>query len=231
MQEPSDDTEADSRPECQRLVAEIRQRLPQSLDGRAFSQTVKVPYHAALLDAGLSYRILELAEGSLNMVDARRFVAGAIIARACVETAALHFYVGKKVLSACDSGEIQEATDILYRALTGSTAYGDATVKPINVLTAIDHTDKTFHGIRSFYDQQSEFAHPNWWGSHGAFGVDEREDGIEFAQESSRTIDGTEVVRGLRLALVIFDYSQRKLRNAMPTFSTVCDEWWRIHGA
>lgn len=223
--------EADELPMCVRLLADIRGRLPREVKGRALSASVKIPYHAALLDAGLSHRIVELADATLALIESHRFVAGALVARAAVETASLHYYAMKKILVACESKDIEEVTETLYRALTGSHAYGDGSVKPINVLTAIDFTDKTFKGVRSFYDQQSEYAHPNWFGAHGAFGLNEEEDRIEFGSGSAQGIEGQEVARGLALGLIVFDHSQRKLRNSLLGFAKVCDDWYRDHGA
>ena len=41
----------------------------------------------------------------------------------------------------------------------------------VNILTLVDRVEKTAPGFRSLYDALSEYAHPNWAGTFGAFGT------------------------------------------------------------
>lgn len=214
----------DSIRDVERLAAQLRGRLPISLSGRSLSEMTKVPYKAALLDSGLSYRAAELAEGTLELIHSRRMIGAILTARAVVETAALHYYAVKKVVQSLETGSIVESDDILYRALVGSPFYGDGEVKPIQVLTAIDHVDKKFPGYRSVYDEQSEFAHPNWFGANGAYaGANETEDRVEFLPDFGSGPTAQEVSRGLSVGLVVLDYSHARLMKAMPEFVSLCE--------
>lgn len=221
----------DEMREAEQLAAALRSRLPPRIDGRDLSPVVKIPYHAALVDIGLSYRAAELADAALDLIGSHRTVSALMLARGALETAAVHFYASKHVLDAVASNDIQECTNVLFRALTGSKVYSSAATPPIQVLTALGHVDKHFEGARSFYDQQSEIAHPNWWGSHGAYaGENETEDSIEFHPDHPR-IGGIEVARGIAMALTVLEFSHQRLGRAMPAFIEVCEVWWKEHGA
>lgn len=197
------------------LSGALRSRLPGRINGRDFSKTIKVPYHAVLVDAGLSYRSAELAESALDLIGAYRTVSALVLARAALETAAVHFYASKYV----------------FRALVGSKVYSAAGTAPIQVLTALDHVDKVFPGVRNFYDQQSEIAHPNWWGAHGAYaGENETEDSVEFLPDQPR-VGVAEVARGIVMALTVLGYSHQRLGKAMPAFISTCERWWDANGA
>jgi hypothetical protein len=91
--------------------------------------------------------------------------------------------------------------------------------------------DKVFPGVRNFYDQQSEIAHPNWWGAHGAYASEnESEDSVEFLPDQPR-VGTAEVARGIVMALTVLEYSHQRLGKAMPAFIGTCERWWDANGA
>lgn len=223
----SDDSGAgrmDALREAESLIAMVRERLPRRVDGRSISAITKTPYHAVLFNAGLSYRAAELAEASLELIHSHRRVAAAVTARALLETSALHYYGVKKIAAAVDGPSFVEADAILYRALVASKAYGDGSVQPIQVMTAIDHATKQFTGYRDFYDQLSELAHPNFFGTIAPYaGENETEDQVEFHPDFAPGVPAQEPARAVCTGLLVLGYSRQRLEASLPDFVALAE--------
>lgn len=208
---------------CDGLLAVLREGLPRTLDADVLSPFAKVPYKASVVDANLGYRLTELAEATLQLLHSRCVVAAALTARAAAETAALHFYVTKKIEDATTAGRSADADAILVRALTGAK-FPATPEPPINVLTAIDHTTKAFSIFRDMYDELSEFAHPNWLGTHAPYAVEnETEFRVTFDPHFGGGMLSRRIATALSIALIVDGVSRRALRRIMPAFTALCE--------
>lgn len=208
---------------AQVIMSRLQSKLPRSLDAAVVSPFAKVPYKAAVLNVGMTYRVVELAQATLEALHSLRTVAASISARAVVETAAVHDYVVRSIEKAVHDGSSFGADDVLMRSLTGQRFNSKGGVTPINVLTAIDHRNKEFPMFREMYDQLSEYAHPNWQGVHAPFAVEnETEFTVQFDQHYAGGIRRSEVVLHLCIALAAFEDSQVRLEKCFANFVKVC---------
>ena len=210
--------------ECESLVAQLRATLPTAVNGEAVSPTAKIPYKVVLLSADLSYRIAELADATLALLADRYRVAAAMTARAAMETAALHFYVVTKIRGAIQAGASNEVDVVLVRALTGTKVFEGESKQPINVLTAIACTDKRFAGFSAFYNELSEYAHPNYFGSHFAYVADgESEFHAAFSADHAPGLASGVITCPLAVALTVFGHSRATLATELPSFVALCE--------
>jgi hypothetical protein len=209
--------------ECQSLLAQLRASIPATVDGPTISPTAKVPYKAVLLSVGLSYRIAELSDATLASLADRYRVAAAVTARAAMETAAVHFYCVKKIRESIVTGSSVDADAVLFKALTGTKVF-EGSDAPIQVLTAISRTDKLFSHFADFYNHLSEFAHPNWFGTHHAYVKDgETEFHADFDPDLAPGISSGEVTRPLAVALMVFGHSRAVLAAELTAFTAMCE--------
>ena len=150
------------------FVRSFRTSLPQMIDARSFTLKSRLPYHAAIYRAVLIHRVCDLAEVALDLYDAERFVPAFIQVRAVIETTAMVHLLHKRVSEFLRTGDEDVLHDFLKRGMVGRKT-STADIPPHQILTAVDHLDKRFTGLREMYDALSEFVHPNWDGVLGAY--------------------------------------------------------------
>lgn len=110
----------------------------------------------------LLHRIYELSESAFLLFTQNHFIPGAILTRSVCETVAVLFYGYKKTNNSVKSKSPNGIGLFLHRALWGTRLENeDGLPKAIQVLTAIDHLDKAYKGVRNDYDFLCEIAHPN----------------------------------------------------------------------
>lgn len=151
------------------MVAVMSATLPPSVDLFALSK-YKSPGNAMMLRESLFWRAEELARNAVSAIEAGDLVAGALLSRAVMETTAALVYLHKLVETGIKGGVTAELNTKIVDFLTGSKVWeemGDA----VSVMKMIDVVNKLVPGFRGHYDTLSEFAHPNWLGVHGAYGI------------------------------------------------------------
>lgn len=114
-------------------------------------------------------RMFDLASAASDMISQGRLVPSSVLIRSCVETIGTFYYVNKKIIEFTDNCDFVAIHHLLMSAVFGRKDF-DSEIKPIQILTAIDHLDKKFNGFRDLYDHLSEFAHPNANGGLGSYG-------------------------------------------------------------
>ncbi|MFZ3016959.1 MAG: hypothetical protein WA056_00720 [Gallionella sp.] len=113
-------------------------------------------------------RTVDLAGGALSFFEQERLVPACTLTRSVVETAAVQYYIYKKLISYTEKPDVPSIHKLLMSAVFGrrDTEWPQ---QSIQVLTAIDHLDKQFPGFRSEYDRLCEYAHPNLGGGFGTY--------------------------------------------------------------
>ncbi|NQT84228.1 hypothetical protein HQ563_14465 [bacterium] len=153
------------------------------------SPVTKVPLEAqALLQVGLR-RNMELTASFVESFNAELFAPLFLTGRAVLETACLlwEFWARTdRIVKEQDKAALDDFEDRITKALLGvksPACGGDPENYPApNVLTIIDRLNKReFPRLRWFYDTLSEFAHPNYFGMHAAYGrVDDSAQEIRY---------------------------------------------------
>jgi hypothetical protein len=85
-----------------------------------------------------------------------------------VETTAVLFWLHKKSCEFLEKPDEDSYDEFLMKGMLGSK---DSTGKlqAYNVLTAVEHLDKEFTGVKQLYERLCEFTHPNWSGVMGSY--------------------------------------------------------------
>ena len=113
--------------------------------------------------------ISDLSENAIKLMENYSIVCAIILIRASIECVALIHYLLIKVEKSIEEKTINDLDDNLMKLLLGERI-PKASIQSINILKLIDYLNKDAPGVRQYYDNLSEFAHPNWSGSFGSYG-------------------------------------------------------------
>lgn len=106
---------------------------------------------------------MHLGEEAVRAYNNDSTVSFALLVRAILETSALMFTLDKDIARAIEIGNTNELEDRLHKTTIGSR--NDSTPETaVNALTCLGKLDKKYSGIRKYYDDLSEFCHPNFYG-------------------------------------------------------------------
>ena len=152
-------------------LAYLRGYLVPEVSGEDAIRTPKVAWKAKVLYQCLVRRVLDAADGTVLGWNADNLLTAITMARSLVETAAALFDLSENLSKAVSRGSLDEADAILMaRMFAWKKAPGVAEDIPAstNVLTLIDRLDDWLRKrgasaaiIRAFYEDVSEFVHPN----------------------------------------------------------------------
>ena len=204
------------------LISEFKKILPDRVDPISITLKSKIPYKAVSLRELLLYRITELGESAIELYEKKRTISAFIITRAVMETAALFYWLHKRLERVVDSNNIEDIDDFLMNVLFGWKGNKDLK-EPYNILKAVDHLNKKVPHFRRAYDVLSEFTHPNYCGVHGAYGkIDKKNIWTDLGAEKRNVpiISGLSPLVG---SLELFTYYYDEMTDLLPKFKEVCD--------
>lgn len=115
----------------------------------------------------LAYRLVDIANASLDLFESGRLVPGCILARSVLETVAGVHMLNKHISGVREAEQFEEFVNFLGRASFGSRDQS-SNFEAFSVLTMVDHLHKEY-GIRDQYDHLSEYVHPNLKGGLMAY--------------------------------------------------------------
>lgn len=164
------------------LTTNLAENLPSKVEVAALTLKSKLPFKSLTLREVLIHRVADLATVTMQLFEDGRFVPAFIMARSVVETVSIMFFLHKSVLDFCDNHDVEKLDEFLMKTTMGSKDKSTPH-EPYNILTAVDKVDKEFEGLRQMYDCLSEFAHPNWSGTLGAYGRFDKEKHILLFDE------------------------------------------------
>jgi hypothetical protein len=183
-----------------------------------------LPFKVASLRQTLVLRILDLARSSMSLCRAGLNVGAAILARALMETTSQLFRLEDLIRRATGSADLDELDDRIMTMLFGSRNRSTRR-EAVNILTQIDAMDRMFTGLRTWYDDLSELAHPNFAGLLASYARVEREPSAWIAggpPEKSRSLAQRVVIPALCACLEISLSYQTKLTALEPAFAEAC---------
>lgn len=116
------------------------------------------------------YRFVELAESAYHLYKTDLLVGAVVSARAAQETVAVAWFINSKLEHLVKTKDLSHFSEIMRRLIVGWSNDEEFPEK-VNVFKCIDSVDKAMEGkFRRHYDMLSEYAHPNYSGTLGAFG-------------------------------------------------------------
>lgn len=159
---------------AKRFASAIRSCLPKELHARSFTLKSKLPYKAGSFREVLIHRVSDLADVAIDLYESGRLVPAFVMTRAVVETTAVVYWLHKKSRDLIEKQDEKAFDEFLMKGMLGSK---DKTTRyeSYNVLTAVDHLDNEFPGLRDMYNTLCEFTHPNWSGVMGSYSSVESE--------------------------------------------------------
>jgi hypothetical protein len=112
----------------------------------------------------------------------------------------------------------------LMKLLMGSRNNPDLP-ESINVMTFVDHVEKSLKGFRDQYDRLSEFAHPNWAGTSLLYARNDTENRRTDFGQNIRAGDNVKQlgVMNLSVSLLMFEKSCDNISDLMPGFVSLCE--------
>jgi hypothetical protein len=151
-------------------LAAIKAYLVEAIDLRAISRW-QLPGKAQIIRESLLWRIEELAQNAFDALDAGRFVASALAARAVMETTAGLVFLESLMQLAIEEGVDKALVLKIDRFLINSKIWEEIE-DPIHINDMLREVEKVIPGFfEQYYAILSESAHPNWAGTFGAFGT------------------------------------------------------------
>lgn len=121
----------------------------------------KAPFRSILVRESSLWRMSDLGNSFVHIMDSESVLAARIILRSACETAALLAYLNKKTSDiVAGTITIDEFDNVTKALLLGGKNDGDHCT-PINVMTAMKHFAKESAEILNIYNRLSEDAHPN----------------------------------------------------------------------
>lgn len=218
-------TPEDLLDEAKNLSQNIKKHLPKTADPASASFKAKMPFKALSIRELMIWRVSDLSESAIKLIDNFNIVGAIIIIRSIIESVALIFYLYKKVENSIENKTIDGVDDKLMRLLLGGKL-ADSKVEAINALTLVDQLSKTAPGVREYYDDLSEFAHPNWSGSFGSYGtLNEKEMKLELGiLKDLNSYPYNIALKSLNASLETFSDVYNYLAELIPEFSKLCEE-------
>jgi hypothetical protein len=155
-------------------VSDIRDSLPKELYAGSFTLESKLPWKATQLRELLLHRVSDIADVAIELYESGRAVPALILTRALVKTTAMVYRLFQKSREFMIQPDDKSYDDFLIKGLLGSKNERTK-VESYNVLTAVNHLDRKFNGLRKMYDTLCEFTHPNWCGVMGSYSMIDEE--------------------------------------------------------
>jgi len=207
----------------------ILKNLPEKVSPGEVSRISKTTLKAHVARAVLLHRADELTKTALDLYRQRKLVSCLVIVRAAFETAALLYYVFKKLRDAIQTKKVDNIDETLMKVLFGQKRNGTE-VQAINIPTSIDHLDKETRidgnsCVRYLYDELCEFTHPNWNGTAGYYAhMDADSFFTTFDQEPKEIFSNDAILLPLNAVLMITEEYDKELKKILPEFTNLHEE-------
>lgn len=171
----------------------------------------RTAWKVAVLRQTLTYRIVDLADASINQWMQGDSLASIILARSLVETAALthHYGTGFAVaVSRCDLDKVDRLA--MQGSSGGKHEYWQLGAEmAVNVRTALEQLGKELPGARTTYERISEIVHPNAHGVNQFYATSEEVTGqTGFSREKRGR---AEVLPHFVAAMLSLEWARAKL--------------------
>lgn len=216
LTETEEISEAGARGTLSRLLAQLAARLPTEIVASKLSRVSKYPYKAAVLDAALGRRTLELSRATMDLVDRGQDLPAAFTSRGVMETAALILHLARRLERAVSERRLGDTDDFLMRGLVGWNA-PYSTWRPLSVSTAIDHAEKQVPQFKERYSFLCDVVHPNWMGTHASF-VQQDERVLKAAFGRREPIGWQPILVSLLLSVALSIHASSRVEDVLPGF-------------
>lgn len=154
--------------ECEEAISLLKGKLPGEIDPSLKLLPSQVPFRVICLRDILLHRVVHLSDEALELYKRGADIPSIILVRAAMETSAVLYLLSKKISEALDGADGSALEEFIEKATIGSRNE-DTEIESINILTALGHLSKKYEHVRDFYNDMSEFCHPNFAGLLGSY--------------------------------------------------------------
>lgn len=212
--------------EIEGLLTSLETSLQKEVDGIAISRS-KLPFKAECYRESLAWRMADLSRGALHSFQNNRLASAIVLIRAAMETAASSWCLNKKISGDLKTKSLHDIDDYLVKGLVGwRLKPEDGTEFPSahQILNLIDKMDKEIPDFRKHYEMLSEYAHPNWSGTHGLFAQIEPALCATRFGDKENTISISMTLPLLAASLEVFIAGYNAIADLMPDFVVICED-------
>ncbi len=217
---------------AKKILDDIKKKQPAKIEKKNYSLKVTMPLKVDMIKETSAYRIRELSETVLLLIEVKKYLPAIIIIRSIFETSSLLYFTYIKAKKVLNDKNLDAFNDTLNRLTFACSGHEDE-AKPINVLTTIDKMDKEFNDevgneantCRWIYNTMTDYVHPNWDGSQLVFQeLDEENDTVHFYESSTERIVKSDVVSPFVVSIITLQKAYDEITKLMSPLIKVCDE-------
>lgn len=190
----------------------------------------KIAWKYAVLRQSLTYRIVDLANSTVEQWNRENILTSIIIARSLIETCAIVNFVSCQMKRHLNDQDIDKLDGlVMQQTFGGRHDYWnfDGSYIATNVLSALDlldkeiHGNKEKHGIRDFYERMSETVHPNSQGHQQFYAtIDKQTASVAFSRTKRGRSDTWDKIGA---SLMAVEWSIKKLEEIDRMLEQVAD--------
>lgn len=229
---PKEETWSIVRKEYDYLLERLSPRMPYYEN--AISDKKSYPLSALYVKEGLKYRIANLTETAIKLLEDDKTLPATIITRSIFETVSLLFFLYERIEIVSETIELKDIGKFLEKLAVGGKSIiapknkDGELITAYNILNAIDKLGKMYKGIRKDYDHLSEFAHPNCLGVLMSFSQYNKEDNcVEFSLDALHNkVDNPNfyALHVLCMSLLISHLFEEGIDKLLPCFKEICEK-------
>lgn len=189
-----------------------------------YSKQAKIPYKVHSLVESMNCRIIDFCESIDLLIKTNHIVPAILLIRSIIEVTAIIYRISYSVDKSIENNKLIVDFDDLIMNLNFGTRYG-SDYKAINIITHIDKLNKKYNVISNFYNDLSEFVHPNWDGVQGSY-TELNEDEINTLIIRVITTENPVFnwIEGCyNLCMEIYLEEVNKLMLDLPEFAKICE--------
>lgn len=156
-------------------LAVWKERRHETVKPLAKNIAIKPTFEADYLREAALHRFIELIESSYVLYRSNHFIGAVITARGAYETLALIWYINSKLTHLAETKDLKHFSERM-RSLILGWSDDDEFPNKTNILTCIRAVDKELDGrFGRHYAMLSEYTHPNYCGTFGAYALADKE--------------------------------------------------------
>lgn len=208
----------------QQKIEQIRNLTNLEIYHFQFSKVAKIPFKVHSFIEIMSLRMLDFCEATDLLLKSNHVVPALSTLRVVFENIAVSNRISMAVEKSVESNNLQENFDDLISKINFGTRYCNES-KAINILTQIDKLVKKYPIAENFYDELSEFVHPNWDGVQGSYSdLIENQNKTELRKIISNSHELTNWINTcFEICLRIHLEIHSSLLEKLPEFSKICE--------
>jgi len=188
------------------------------------SKKAKIPYKVELLVEAMNCRMIDFCESIDLLIRHNNVIPTTLLIRSLFEMLAIIDRVNSGIDDSLNESKLSEKFDELIMKLLLGTRY-DTDYNAINILTQLEKINKKQDWVMKFYNDLSEFVHPNSDGVLGSYSELKENEHINLIYKvinnEHRVYEWFE--KCYQLCMIFYYDSVQQIYSKLPDFTTLCE--------